>query len=615
MMNNIDDMFQTKWVKTYSYGLYNHIISINDKGEMYAYDLSNNFELKNKKVEILSDKYLYSNDTKKYYSLYSRFENVYVSEGKLYKKAIPNIDGTSLIAITEDDEAVISRFDDNRWEEMYLNDMYPEIRNIKWNDVQDGNLLISSDNKQYICGDYGVYDLEALLNGIKVKKIVVFTEDESGEVQILAITEDGKLIIKQESQEPNILPFDKEIDIVFDSGFIETTDGEFYIVEDLSNIVKIDEMFPELKGLQIKEINGYSMPTIITEDGECYAMGKDNCINIKDIYSELKNKKIIDSANDVLLTNEGQLYDIRTGTIISEDITDVKDYNNSIMIKFSDGYEGLLTYDNDWKITIPNIDNTEKLIQTDINTNEIKQMVEDYILLNNGQLYEAYIEGNTLQMININDKYLNGKKVNYIAKSTTGSSNDIIDEDYNIYRLDYNGVYNKTDNMPELKENKVQQIYLPFAIVENGRLIVINDSYNFSNEAEEIINNTKFTKLSFGVGLNERGEVYLPVYDDDNLIIDLQKINDKFKNKKIIDIDDNIFLTDDGNVYFYNEDNEEFSCLTNDEKSSLYGKNIKQISSYTIKSPGSARNTIISCIDVNGEKIDNIFISNIESPA
>ena len=615
MMNNIDDMFQTKWVKTYSYGLYNHIISINDKGEMYAYDLINNFELKNKKVEILSDKYLYSNDTKKYYSLYSRFENVYVREGKLYKKAIPNIDGTSLIAITEDDEAVISRFDDNRWEEMYLNDMYPEIRNIKWNDVQDGNLLISSDNKQYICGDYGVYDLEALLNGIKVKKIVVFTEDESGEVQILAITEDGKLIIKQESQEPNILPFDKEIDIFFDSGFIETTDGEFYIVEDLSNIVKIDEMFPELKGLQIKEINGYSMPTIITEDGECYAMGKDNCINIKDIYSELKNKKIIDSANDVLLTNDGQLYDIRTGTIISEDITEVKDYNNSIMIKFSDGYEGLLTHDNDWKITIPNIDNTEKLIQTDINTNEIKQMVEDYILLNNGQLYEAYIEGNTLQMININDKYLNGKKVNYIAKSATGSSNDIIDEDYNIYRLDYDGVYDRTDDMPELKENKVQQIDHPFAIVENGRLVVINDSYNFSNEAEEIINNTKFTKISINVVLNERGEVYLTVYDDENEMIDLQKINDKFENKKIIDIDDNTFLTDDGNVYFFNIDNGEYSCLNTDGKSSLYGKNIKQISSYNIKSPGSARNTIISCIDVNGEKIDNIFISNIESPA
>ena len=230
-------------------------------------------------------------------------------------------------------------------------------------------------------------------------------------------------------------------------------------------------------------------------------------------------------------------------SLIAENITQIKNKGNIITFVNKEGQKGFIT---DSGIKFLNSQIEQKI---SINLNNIKQMIQGLILTEDGEIY--YLEeDNSLRKLN--DEYFNGNKIIYMTYNVN-STIYVIDDLHNMYQIDKSNIFGNfvidiTNEHLDLKEKNVEQIEgsSSLAITEGGKLEAINGTY-FSDEAEKIVSNTSFSKIIRGFVLDNEGNVYLgKAYNYDR---DLIKINDKLDNKKIIDIEQNTFLSEDGNVY------------------------------------------------------------------
>ena len=591
-MNSIDDIFKPKWEYTYAWS--KGIISIDSEGDCYSY-IGTNPELKGKNIEIVSNNVFYCPDINQYYFFSYTDSGESFSIGMQYNKAV-RYNEDELIAITKDNRIVIVAYNFLRQKisEEYLNDKISELNNIQWKDIKNiGNIIffISDSNEYYLFDGYEIISLSefsAQLSNIKIKNI--FYNYFSDGLEIL--TEDGNLIVLDD--EINTVQVENEINSIDTTGqIIRTTDEEYYVIlnnEDGNYEVKsVKEINSELENKNIvKAEDG----TIITEDGNAYAVENGNIQNINNYFNELDGKKVIESSLGevmVIVTVDGELY-INTGEelkLLANNIKEVKLENNILKIINSQGEEGTIIDEN---LFFPNQTNNE-YIKMPFNLKGVKKIIGDStfeILLNDGTLYGLDINNNS-ELIKLNDWIGNGKKINYINEYGY-----IIDEDYNIYK---NGV-NITNSYPNLKENKVEQISDESAIINGGKLILFN--YTFSEEAKNEIDGKKFIKLivdrRFNYIIDSEGKLYYLERDYGNDTVNIVKI--EVKNIKVIDIGfaggTMYILSEDGKVYKEINDNE-YECLSDDSTNIIYQKKIQKI---------SVTNGLISCIDENGNKYD-----------
>ena len=596
-MNSIDDIFKTKWVYT---AVGQQVVSIDSNGDVYLYR-GENSELKDAKIKIIAGNIIYSEDNGKYYWVSDNS----ISQGFYYKEVISS--EYDCIAITEDNRiAVIGNEDGNIVG--YIDEIYPELQNKKWKDIdisKEGTvfLLTSEEEEQYIVASDGIFlikDIFPELENVKIKKIL-YTDVKNG---LMAITTDGKIIAIEDGNLMT-LSFEKEIsDIInMEKSIWETTDGQYYALVGTSEndyeFKPINEVIPELKNKIIKNMNGNA---IVTEDGECYLL-ESNLINIKDRYDELKNmeiKKCIDNESLflVILTEDGNVFcnfESNSLTLIENNIEDIRKDGNLIIAKNQQGSDGWMYADSyGGALTFPNYYNTD--IKTTANFKNVKTVVAEsemvsYILLSDGSLYLCNFgsENN----IKLNDKYFAGKKINYINQER----NDLyaIDEEFNIYTFYYNGSTNITNNYPKLKEKGVEQISEYLAITNGGKLNCLG--YNFSENAQLIVNDKTFIKIKENFALDSDGNLYsLNIQNNEADLISMDEIFDmnniKVKDMQVASII--LILDENGKVYQINEDNV-LECLSDNKMYPFYQKEITQI---------ACGNFGISCIDKDGNRYD-----------
>ena len=410
MMNSIDDMFKTKWEYT---TVGRQVVSIDSNGNLYYYDAING-ELKNKKIEVLSENIIYCKDTNKYYN---QVNGYWIGEGFFINGTIENIvdNGFNRAEITIiTDDGRIALINENGEVEVYIDDVCPELKNIKFKSIKyipnGGTLLTSRDNIQYIVDYDEVAKVEEFFPNMKGKLIKeVLGVNDNGEWY--ALTDDGKLVIFN-FNELYTLPFEKEINNI-DNNVIETKDKEYYVIigdyKENPQINKINDIFLELKDKEITTVdNGF----ILTNEGDVYFLNEDNKLeNEKMLKKDLQNRKVIDCKSneeeECFLTDDGNLfiYDGNDLVYNYENIQEINYSNGVVIIKNKNGYEGYLDSGSQ-NIEYPNITNIER--KTQLNFKDVKNIAFDssigyLILIENGSLYNMNNE-------RLNDKYYNGKK-------------------------------------------------------------------------------------------------------------------------------------------------------------------------------------------------------------
>lgn len=616
LLNNIA---KRKWVQTFAYGLENKIVSIDNMGEIYTVDVNKDgfFQLYGQDFEILTNSIIVSNTTGKYYKY--NIDSTNLEELEYIKKiAVDNYN--NVYEILYNDNIMVT---DSELNERYLDEIFPEVEGKKWKDIKKIDTLISlekstllltsTNDERFIIQEDGVeshiYNFDELFPSLSDEEIKAIAPSMSS-----ILTQSGKIFIN-DGDETLALPLDIKINNIL-LGIIEADNNEYYIMQEDENLSlkKLEEVYPELGN--VNKVAMYEESVfIMNKNGELYIPddSTNTFVNVKEYITELKDEKIIDivvnfdrdmdTNSFYILTASGKAFKGSEDNIslIAENITQIKNKGNIITFVNKEGQEGFIT-DNGIKFLNSQIEQ-----KISINLNNIKQMIQGLILTEDGEIY--YLEeDNSLRKLN--DEYFNGNKIIYMTYNVN-STIYVIDDLHNMYQIDKSNIFGNfvidiTNEHLDLKEKNVEQIEgsSSLAITEGGKLEAIYGTY-FSDEAEKIVSNTSFSKISRGFVLDNEGNVYLgKAYNYDR---DLIKINDKLDNKKIIDIEQNTFLSEDGNVYIYKdkEEAQEYINITNDPTCNLYHKKIVQISS---------TDGIVSCIDEEGNKYDNVFDDMIQRP-
>ena len=578
MMN---DAFKQKWAQTYVFD--GGIISVDINGDFYFVDREIG-ELADKRIEIVSEEYIYCKDTNKYY--YYGKENDLIYDGREYKKAIAI--ANSLLGINDGGNLIICT--GTNMMEKDITQKYPELQGIKWKDLKNCGddiivLLTTTEDEKYIMDyDNGIIDnIETLfptLKGIKINDIFDFDTQTNN---IIALTEDGKLILATPTDLNTLQIEGKIMSLDLYSGVIETENGEFLrlSMDEEQNIVakKIEEIYSELNGKKIKKVtDGW----FITEDEEFYIpINENELVNIKKQYKELENKKIIDVISRGLLTDNGEFYTFKDEnelSLLAKDIKEIRSGYDLLILKNKDGYEGYWDYDFG-KLIYPNINNKE--IKMNINLKNVKTIKGNFILLENGDLYQ--IKGNEEESNaeKINDIYFNGKKILYLDEIYMDDEICFIAEDYTIFATIMGG---NIEEYPELKNNKFKQFNGIVAITEEGKLECEGE---FSEEEKEMIDGKVFVKINNNLALDSEGIIYAVGNNQIENVNNMLGMN----NTKFIDIDGNCFLDENGHVYHLKDG--QLINISSDEKSKIYNMKIVKV---------SGNNGIVACINNEGNK-------------
>lgn len=593
----LDDVFKARWAKTYlnyEFGM----ISIDTNGDFYWVKEAFGLDLTDKKIKILSKNLLYSDDTGMYYG-YDNYNNI-VGNRKKFKKAVSAVIEVqdAIIGISEDNQLVINKT--SLLDDYYVDWIYQELHGLTFSDIKiakdnSGVLLITTEGKKYIITNYNIINVEEefpMLNGVNINELITIDDNIP---KIVAITEEGKLIVATK-ETINILDFnEKIIEVSLEGGIIKSESGNYYWLTNEGNKVvvagKLEDRYTELKGKHItKLVYLNNMEIVLTDDKNAFLIQGENIANIKDYIENLKDKNIKDAIVDVdenieekiyILTDDGELYS-EDNKLIATDIDSVREGYNCGIVKNKNGYEGY--FNEEENIVYPNIDNVEHKLN--INFTNVNKIANDYILLENGDLYKINVdeEQEELNVNKIDNTNFNGRKIIYI-----GDSDMLIDENYNIWSENYDGTFeNITDDYAELKGKNIVQIEYNFAISEDGKIYITNPE--ISDEEKAKLENKKIIKIHEDRILDSEGIVY---EFDENIIRQMDELN----GIKIKDFCGNAFLDDKGKLYnsYYNYENDslEIKCISENEDSEIYNKKIVNF---------SALRGVVSCIDDAGNR-------------
>ena len=580
MMNNIDDIFNSKW--TYTYAGLNYILSVNDLNEIYCW--SGNTVSLNKNAEIIGNNIAYIQEDNKYYEIYEWKELP-------YKKVVCNSNNYNAkyeLLIIDNNNKIIIMDDKGNYQNLEV--VFPEVKDMTFVDISSKGIIEADNGKQYIITNYDdnkkeITCLQDELSLLNSEKII----DMSDLVPIF-IKDDGKVIVKFNNDVTEISFEEPIVNVNIDGTIFKGKSENYYTVmpnEDNSvKSVLLSEMFPVLKEEKIIKIKSNC---IFTESGKCYIPDNEgNLVNFVDEYTELKNENIVDVVSYIeservniktcILTESGKLYEYNSENNDFESVID-----NVKITSAKGGFNGVIINTNDFS-AIFKLNNQKLEVWNVIMKKErklpfklpekISNLVDPWILTENGNLYELH-DDYSISKVDLSN--FEGNKIIYVSK------NYFIDEEHNVYEMEYDGI----KKIMGTEEGIITQIEDSLLLTEEGK-VICRDGISIEENSKNILENKKIIKITDrGYLIDDEGKVYFTEYISQGkigIIEDSTSLG--IENIKIKDINGLSMLDEEGKVYSINAkyseelNKEEFSikCLSDDSSLPIYGKTIIRIS-------------------------------------
>ena len=578
MMNNIDDIFNSKW--TYTYAGLNYILSVNDLNEIYCW--SGNTVSLNKNAEIIGNNIAYIQEDNKYYEIYEWKELP-------YKKVVCNSNNYNAkyeLLIMDNNNKIIIMDDKGNYQNLEV--VFPEVKDMTFVDISSKGIIEADNGKQYIITNYDdnkkeITCLQDELSLLNSEKII----DMSDFVPIF-IKDDGKVIVKFNNDVTEI-SFEEPIVNIDGTIFKGKSENYYTVMPNEDNSVKsvlLSEMFPVLKEEKIIKIKSNC---IFTESGKCYIPDNEgNLVNLVDEYTELKNENIVDVVSYIeservniktcILTESGKLYEYNSENNDFESVID-----NVKITSAKGGFNGVIINTNDFS-AIFKLNNQKLEVWNVIMKKErklpfklpekISNLVDPWILTENGNLYELH-DDYSISKVDLSN--FEGNKIIYVSK------NYFIDEEHNVYEMEYDGI----KKIMGTEEGIITQIEDSLLLTEEGK-VICRDGISIEENSKNILENKKIIKITDrGYLIDDEGKVYFTEYISQGkigIIEDSTSLG--IENIKIKDINGLSMLDEEGKVYSVNAkyseelNKEEFSikCLSDDSSLPIYGKTIIRIS-------------------------------------
>ena len=457
--------------------------------------------------------------------------------------------------------------------------------------IISANYWYSEDTKMY----YG-YDtnINFVSNSKKLKKAVAYTN------VLVGISDDNHLKIYKgyDLLEYNIENTSPEFSELFELTFsdikitnagilLTTTEGKNYLIYLLDELINLEEVWPEMQGINIKDI-AYTkdeLIEVITEDGKLITL--DESVNILDF-----NEKIVEKIGNIIKTETGNYYVLITneenGVILKRidevipefkdmqidkicpsgifitndgnawmldgtDIVNVKDY--AVVLKDKNIKDAIIIEDFPIFLTedgeLYTLD--KKLIANNI---ESIKLCSDCVVVKDKDGYEGYIIDNEGSVLYPNKDNIEHKLEANIQNVKTIENNYLLTENGEIYELNVNR------NTRELKVDRIDSsIFEGRKIIFMSnyyKLLLIDDKHNIwkrnqNNEYENVTEDFQEFKDKNIV------QIYgdLAISEDGKLCINNTEISEeekaKLEDKIITQIYQNWIIDSDGNVYLYDE--------------------------------------------------------------